>query len=631
MVSILLLENNSTDIAKIRASLEADGIDHTLESVAAYADFLRALRYQTPDLILISDRLISVEENLILKQVHSRCPAVPIVLMASAPNIREAVSAIRQGASDYICKAQIDEQLLNVVRALSDRRFELTANTAEVREERTSDPKQISEELEPPASPERKRSGRSPYRAVWTETEPEHPALGKISSYESSSARVINSEISSPEISGREISGDETPQYSTLRSRLSRQAVIVNLTRQALAGMEVNLLFKHAVNQIAQALNAEYCEVFELVSYRTGFVLRAAKGWPEDAVNQTTASVNSDSQSGLTLLSDKPVVVEDISCDDRLTPSSLVYPTAVSSLVSVLICGSARQPFGLVSAASAQAHRFTQEDAMFLQAIANTLAIAAERKQSERSLRAHANELAGITAVLAKTNGELAERNRELNEFAYVASHDLRAPLRAIANLSEWIEEELREHMGPKTAYEMSLLRKRVHRIESLLNGLLQYSRVGRLQIDPELVSTATVLKEVSDLLNPPLNFTIVIGDHMPVFHARRLLLQQTFSNLISNAIKHHQGVRGCVEITVRDVGEFYEFIITDDGPGIAPEHHERIFTIFQVLEPRDKTENTGVGLSIAKKIVESEGGKITIESQLGRGATFRFTWPKRS
>ncbi|MGF1512836.1 MAG: ATP-binding protein [Elainellaceae cyanobacterium] len=581
MVSILLLESNLADIGEIRAGLNRSGIDSELNQAATYVGLLRELSRHTPDLILMNSRLVPTSNGSAVQHIQQYYPAVPIILLSPKPDVREAVNAVQQGASDYVIKDQIDELVASISKALGDRAAGSAANSLS--------------------------------------SKPGHKL----------SDRALSSGKPDEKLGGAVSHGSDTQRYSALESRLSRQEIIVDLTRQALAGIEIGLLFKHTVAQIAQVFDVEYCEIFELVSYRAGFVLRAAKGWPAAAVNQITTGVNTDSQSGLTLLSDRPIIVQDINADDRLTSSNLLYPTAVNSLISVLISGAGRQPLGLVSAASRKTDRFTQEDAMFLQAIANTLAMATERKRSERSLRTHANEMACLTTVLAKTNDELAERNRELNEFAYVASHDLKAPLRAIANLSEWIEEELQEHMQPSTSYEMSLLRKRVGRIENLLDGLLQYSRVGRLQIDVEMVSTTAVLKDVIDLLSPPKNFTIVIGDNMPVFRARRLLLHQTFSNLIGNAIKHHKEGKGRVEIVVSDAVDFYEFLIIDDGPGIAPEHQSKIFTIFQVLEPRDKTENTGVGLSIAKKIVESEGGRITVESDIGCGAMFRFTWPK--
>jgi light-regulated signal transduction histidine kinase (bacteriophytochrome) len=224
----------------------------------------------------------------------------------------------------------------------------------------------------------------------------------------------------------------------------------------------------------------------------------------------------------------------------------------------------------------------------------------------------------------------LRKRNQELDQFAYVVSHDLKAPLRAIANLSSWIEEDLSESMTEDTLHQMNLLRGRVHRMEGLIEGLLQYSRVGRIQVPSERVQVEKLLAEIIDSLAPPPGFEVKVEPGMPTFVTEKLALQQVFSNLISNAIKHNRAESGYVKISVKELDEFYEFSVADDGPGIAPQYHDKVFVIFQTLEARDKVENTGIGLSLVKKIVEGQGGTISLESAEGEGANFRFTWPKQ-
>jgi len=251
-----------------------------------------------------------------------------------------------------------------------------------------------------------------------------------------------------------------------------------------------------------------------------------------------------------------------------------------------------------------------------------------ERKRAEMQMQERADELSRVNKLLTHTTLLLEERNRELDQFAYVASHDLKAPLRAIANLSEWIEEDLGDRLPDENQRQMQLLRGRVHRMESLINGLLQYSRVGRTQVLAETLSVETLLNEVIDSLAPPDSFKVEVAPHMPTLNSKALLLRQVFSNLIGNAIQHHPRSNGSVAIAFQDQGLSYEFIVADDGRGIAPEHYEKIFAIFHTLESRD-TESTGIGLSIVKKIIETEGGTIQVESQLGVGTTFRFTWPK--
>lgn len=254
-----------------------------------------------------------------------------------------------------------------------------------------------------------------------------------------------------------------------------------------------------------------------------------------------------------------------------------------------------------------------------------------ERKQAEHALQERAEELSQVNAALATTTTLLQERNQELNQFAYIVSHDLKAPLRAIANLADWLEEDLAAQIPVDNRHQLQLMRKRVLRMEHLINGLLDYSRVGRTEDSLKTVNVEELLHEVIDSIQPPSTFAIAIASPMPILETRRILLSQVFANLLSNAIKHHDREDGRITISVSDRGTAYEFMVADDGPGIAPEDHQRIFTIFQTLKSRDDQENSGVGLSIVKKIVEAEGGTIGLDSKLGEGATFRFTWPKRA
>lgn len=254
-----------------------------------------------------------------------------------------------------------------------------------------------------------------------------------------------------------------------------------------------------------------------------------------------------------------------------------------------------------------------------------------EVQQTQAKLQSRADELARLSSILVQTNLTLEDRNRELEQFAYVASHDLKAPLRAIANLSEWIEEDLQGQLPAENQKQMRLLRGRVHRMEALINGLLEYSRVGRTDAAIAQVEVAALLDEIIDSLAPPPTFTIEVAPGMPILQTKVTALRQIFANLISNAIKHHHMATGYIQIAVTDLGNFYEFAIADNGPGIHPAYHQKIFTIFQTLQARDVKESTGIGLAIVKKIVETEGGSIRLESQEGAGSTFYFTWRKSS
>jgi PAS domain S-box-containing protein len=225
---------------------------------------------------------------------------------------------------------------------------------------------------------------------------------------------------------------------------------------------------------------------------------------------------------------------------------------------------------------------------------------------------------------------DLAQRNQELDSFVHVVSHDLKAPLRAISNLSRWIEEDFQGAISTHSQQQMTLLRSRVQSMEAKIDGLLDYARVGKTDAKIELVATGELVAEVVEILAPAPTFTIAIAPDLPILSTNRLLLSQVFANTIGNAIEHHDRSDGSISIYGQARSDFYEFAIADDGVGIAAEHHERIFRIFQAVNPQNRSDSTGIGLAIVKKIVEAEGGNIWLESQLGRGTTFYFTWPQR-
>jgi PAS domain S-box-containing protein len=243
-------------------------------------------------------------------------------------------------------------------------------------------------------------------------------------------------------------------------------------------------------------------------------------------------------------------------------------------------------------------------------------------------------ELVDLSASLEERveerTAELERRNRDLDQFAYIASHDLKAPLRAIDLLALWITEDAAPVLSPQSLQHLDKLNGRIRRMERLLDDLLAYSRVGRSHQPPERVDTRFLVQETVDLLNLPPGFQVVLPQAMPVLFTERVPLATVLRNLIQNAYKHHDHPeRGCVTITVEDLGDATQFSVADDGPGIAPEFQVQVFDLFRTLKPRDEVEGSGMGLSVVKKTVESHGGAIHVTSAPSGGATFVFTWPR--
>ncbi|MGD0572105.1 MAG: ATP-binding protein [Sedimentisphaerales bacterium] len=224
---------------------------------------------------------------------------------------------------------------------------------------------------------------------------------------------------------------------------------------------------------------------------------------------------------------------------------------------------------------------------------------------------------------------ELEGVNQELKDFAYIASHDLKAPLRAIKTLADWISTDYADKLDQDGQEQLKLLRQRVDRMHNLIDGILQYSRVGRVREKLTDVELNKLLPEIIDMLAPPANIKITVESDLPTIKCEETRITQVFQNLLSNAVKYMDKPEGHIKVLCSEDGEYWRFGIADNGPGIEKKHWERIFKIFQTLAPRDEFESTGIGLTVVKKIVELYGGKTWLESEVGKGTTFLFTFPK--
>ena len=284
--------------------------------------------------------------------------------------------------------------------------------------------------------------------------------------------------------------------------------------------------------------------------------------------------------------------------------------------------------------AEEQARKLAVEEAQHAEAMRRSEELAKlndRLKESNDELQAALRAAENSRRAAEQAASAMAEAYRQLDQFAYVASHDLKAPLRGIANLAQWIQDDATDQLSGESADHLRLLQGRVQRMEALIDGILAYSRAGRVSSEAEKVDVGALVRDVIDLIAPPDSVTIEVPDDLPTLETELLPLQQVFMNLIVNAVKYSGPERADANVRIewRDTGEHTEFFVRDNGPGIAPEFHERVWGIFQVLASRDKVEGTGVGLAVVKKIVESRGGRVSLESTPGDGATFRFTWLK--
>jgi len=253
--------------------------------------------------------------------------------------------------------------------------------------------------------------------------------------------------------------------------------------------------------------------------------------------------------------------------------------------------------------------------------------------ESQDEIGQFAQQFNTMTSALKSRQQQLNESyeqikhvNQELKDFAYVASHDLKAPLRGIKTLAEWIAADYADKFDNAGKEQFKLLTNRVDRMHNLIDGILQYSRIGRIYEKPVPINLNMLITDIIDMIAPPENIEIAIENNLPAIIFEETRIRQVFQNLISNAVKYMDKPKGKISIGCADEGKFWKFNVTDNGQGIDEKYYDKIFKIFQTLSSRDNYESTGIGLTLVKKIVELYGGKVWVKSKAGMGSAFFFT-----
>jgi PAS domain S-box-containing protein len=410
---------------------------------------------------------------------------------------------------------------------------------------------------------------------------------------------------------------DRKQAEQALSARARQQATVAELGQLALLEKDLSKLMEEAVAGLARTLEVEYAKVLELLPDGKALLLRAGVGWKPGLVGRATIDAAAGSQAGYTLRCREPVIVEDLTRETRFDGPPLLREHAVISGMSVIIHGQGR-PFGVLGAHTTRPRPFTRNDVHFLQAVANVLAVAIQRKTSEDALARQSQELAAYTA--------------ELEQFAYVAAHDLQEPLRTVASFTQLLAQRYQGRLDAQADKFIQMAVQGADRMRRLIDDLLAYSRVARGPSRFELVDCEAAFRRSLDALGGMVaeSGAEVTCDPLPTLSADEVRLEQLFRNLLSNAIKFRGPRPPRIHAWAEQRGSEWVFAVRDNGIGIDPRHAEQIFQIFERLHSKQEYPGTGIGLAICKRIVERHGGRIWVESESGQGATFRFALPER-
>jgi light-regulated signal transduction histidine kinase (bacteriophytochrome) len=458
----------------------------------------------------------------------------------------------------------------------------------------------------------------------------------------------------------------KTQQLQAQIDRQRRQQTLLSdINLKISHSIELSEILQAAVDGVGLLLGSDRAIVYRLHTDRSGTIMA------ESVLPQWSTSINCQledncfqndaSEKIQQYLHGHKTVVDDIETSNlTVCHLQLLQKFQVKALLAVPIVF--RMPpcevnlWGLIIAHHCETtHAWQPEEINLLDELAMQMGIAIQQAElvsdlkatvehqhrTEQQLRDRVIEIEQTNLRLSQTTDLLERRNQELDEFAHIVSHDLQAPLRGISNLAQWLVGDLAGQLPEENQHQLELIQSRVLQMSLLINGLLQYALVGRENVAPTRVNLSQLIAEVVDLLAPPSYLNVCFSTDLPTIKTQALLLKQVLSNLIGNAIKYHDAIpnpqadqpqskiEGRVEILVTDEGTLWRFSVVDDGPGIAPENQRKIFSIFQTLVGRDDMKGTGIGLAVIKKIVENRGGMVAVESAIGQGSTFSFTWPK--
>jgi len=419
------------------------------------------------------------------------------------------------------------------------------------------------------------------------------------------------------------------------------QMLDVNYLHEATKNITQQLDFNALLSTILQA-------VMERLGAKTGYLLVAnnnelevvARGDKQDFVDvkiRNHKALNIDSLSmaivNFVYRTEEMLVIENASEGGDFITDPTVQEQKLKSVLCIPLLLKQQVLGVLYLENKLMASVFTREQQELTKLLTAQAAVALQNTQLVESMQQNQKEIELLNSeleqrVMERTT-ELNRANEELKNFAYVVSHDLKAPLRAINQLSGWLSDDYNDLFDDDGKEQMALVRSRAQRMHEMIDGILQYSRIGRVKDAYEEVDLSLLIKEVIHLVAPPETMAIHVKTTFPIIKAEKVRLHQVFQNLIDNAIKYNDKEHGVIELSCFDENAFWEIRVSDNGPGIAKKYQQKIFQLFQTLKPKDLSNSTGVGLSLIEKSVTSWGGKIWIESEEGQGCQFIFTIPK--
>ena len=400
--------------------------------------------------------------------------------------------------------------------------------------------------------------------------------------------------------------------------KAGQQEVVAKIGDLLLTNLEVQGTIDRAPILVSKTLEVEFCEVLLLGKSQKSLHLVSGVGWNEGLVGHVTVDVGAESQTCYTLKELKPVAVRDIRAEKRFPVSPILNEHGVVSGLSVPMAVG-NHAVGVMGVYTKQVRGFSKDDINFLQSVGHLIAAAVARKHSEDEI--------------IERSEQLQEVNRELEDFVYIVSHDLKEPLFAIEGISSRLYKHYKDVIDEKGNMFINRIKVNVELMAQKINEVMEVIKIGRVKYVCKNHNARAIVDDVINDLEDRITadkVDVMVQDNLPTVFCDENRLNDVFNNLVVNAIKFI-GDNGKKKITIgcHENGSYYKFFVEDTGIGIRSEYQEMIFKVFRRLNDVD-VEGTGVGLAIVKKIIELHNGKIWVESPLddGKGSRFTFALP---
>lgn len=606
-VEILLFEDNPGDTGLIEFMLEeSTDFSYELKNVETLNEGLELLKYHSFDVILLDLGLPDSDGIETFIEVNRKCHETPIIILTGLTDERTGINAVKMGAQDYLVKGQVESKLLersikySIERKKAEEKIQIFANIVE-----SSDDAIITKSFD-----------------------------GTILSWNNGAERIYG--YSADEITGKSISilesdifkgetkrliekikeGERIRHYETLRLRKDNSLINVSITLSPVFDTSGELVAISTIaRDITERKRAE--EELKLANMYNRSLIEASLDplvtiGPDGKINDVNYSTESitgytrdeligtDFSDYFTEPEKAREVYQQVFQDEKVFNYALEIKHLRGYVTPVLY--------------NASVYRDESEEVIGVFAAARDIT---ERKQAEEKLK--------------EIIEELERSNYELQQFAYITSHDLQEPLRTIASYTQLIERRYRNKLDDDADEFIDFIVEAAVRMKDMIQGLLYYSRVGTKGGELKSTNTEELLGIVLYNLNAAIkeNNVTVTHDKLPVVVADESQLIQLFQNLISNAIKFKKDDKcPIIHISAYEGENEYIFSVADNGIGIEPQYFNRIFEVFKRLHTSVEYEGTGIGLSISKRIIERHGGRMWVESESGNGSTFYFTIP---